>query len=171
MRLPQILLTVVYFWAPASFAVEHVNVGSSLDLKLPKAVALEDYDKYDCANSKGENCTIVIHNNGKKPKDFVLQSYVEFVENKITRLLNGIHTWGTDSRGWDAVVELTIFHTGELRGISIRKSSGSKIIDNKIEDSIKKISPFPAFPEQITEKAGCIKLIRTFKVEAAISAK
>jgi TonB family protein len=166
MKIIYIFFTLSLAVTSPGFAEEGIPEDRKLDLRLPRAVAISgNYDKYDCANSNGVNRTIVIPNGGGYRKPFVVQSYIDSVIQKIERLTNDIYLGNRNFIGQTALVELTIFHTGELREIQINRSSGSRLFDKMIEESVRRISPFPEFPEQMTQVAGCITLTRTWNVK------
>lgn len=49
----------------------------------------------------------------------------------------------------EVTVEFTVFFNGEVDKINIVKSSGLRQIDQSTVDLIQKLSPFPAFPEDL----------------------
>jgi protein TonB len=60
-------------------------------------------------------------------------------------------------------LSLHLLSTGELSGVIIMQSSGSAILDEAAEYSVRKLSPFPAFPSEIELKELWIDIPIVYK--------
>jgi len=81
--------------------------------------------------------------------------YISYM-TKIKRQIELVWTYPTLAieRGEQGVLilQFTILSNGELKGVKLIRSSGSKILDNSAVEAIQTAAPYPPFPREWTEK-------------------
>jgi len=92
-----------------------------------------------------------------------LQNYVNAIRTKINNAV--FFPQAALEAGWEGrvILNLNLTATGELKGITVAKSSGYKILDDAAKEAAIKQSPYPPFPPQVSSRELTVDVPILFK--------
>ncbi len=100
-----------------------------------------------------------------RTKKYKYARYISEWTKKI-ELVGGLNFPGEAKRKrlfGDLLLDVAIYSNGLVADISVRRSSGYKILDDAAINIVKLAQPFPQFPEDIREDTDILHITRTWK--------
>jgi periplasmic protein TonB len=101
---------------------------------------------------------------GTQTKDIQFTDYIDKWSQKVEKVGNENYSLEAKNNKLYGSLNVTVSikSDGELEGIQINKSSGYKVLDENVLDTIRKSAPFEPFSDEMKKEADILSINRTW---------